>query len=416
MKPYILVVLITASVGACSSLTNVDAPDVTQPNSLASAAGADVLRAGAVGKFAATFSGSLSPISEITDELFSARPGGGTVRDQRLMVVLNGYDYAGFQATRVNALRAIAAYQAYAPGQRTRIGQMFAIAGIVEISFAEHVCSGVPLSQFVGSAAQYGAPLTTTQMFQQALADFDSAVAYGGSDAVIGSLARIGRARALIGLDRAPEAGAAVASVPTTFLYQTEHSTSVQPNLMARDWLQTKQITVADREGSNGLDFLSSNDPRIPVTNLGTGFDGQTTVWLFTKYNSIGAPIVVASGVEARLIEAEAALKAGQAQNALDILNALRTTVSGLAPLTLQSTVGARVDQLFRERAFWLFLTGHRLGDLRRLMRQYGRLAQNIFPVGPYRDGLTYGADVNFPVDPAETNNPNFTGCLDRSS
>jgi len=76
------------------------------------------------------------------------------------------------------------------------------------------------------------------------------------------------------------------------------------------------------------------------------------------------------------------------------------------------------VDQLFRERAFWLFLTAHRLGDLRRLMRQYGRPIGQVFPTGDYyhagaRPGTLgqYGQQVSLVVPVQETNNPNYTNC-----
>ena len=72
---------------------------------------------------------------------------------------------------------------------------------------------------------------------------------------------------------------------------------------------------------------------------------------------------------------------------------------------------------LFRERAYWLWLTAHRLGDLRRLIRQYGFAADSVFPSGPYFKSQvpTYGSDVNFPVPVDEENNPNFTQCIDRN-
>ena len=102
-------------------------------------------------------------------------------------------------------------------------------------------------------------------------------------------------------------------------------------------------------------------------------------------------------------------------------LNSLRATggVAGLAPLaTAPTTQAAAVDLFFRERAAWLWLTGHRLGDMRRLIRQYGRNANTVFPVGPVitRAGSTYGNDVNYPVPFNETANPNFTACLDRNA
>jgi len=128
---------------------------------------------------------------------------------------------------------------------------------------------------------------------------------------------------------------------------------------------------------------------------------------------------VVADGIEARLIEAEAMLQNGDGPGMVNALNALRADAGNngnfnLPALTDPGTTDGRVDLLFRERAFWLFATGHRLGDMRRLVRQYGRPANTVFPTGPYFKGGNYGTDVNLPVPFAEQNNPNFTGCLNR--
>jgi hypothetical protein len=72
---------------------------------------------------------------------------------------------------------------------------------------------------------------------------------------------------------------------------------------------------------------------------------------------------------------------------------------------------------MFSERAFWFFATGHRLGDLRRLVRQYGRAAESVFPTGAYFKGGTYGPDVNLPIPFDELNNPLAqSGCLDREA
>jgi hypothetical protein len=98
-------------------------------------------------------------------------------------------------------------------------------------------------------------------------------------------------------------------------------------------------------------------------------------------------------------------------------LNDLRSAVVGLDPLATPGDAITATDLLFRERAFWLFATGHRLGDLRRLIRQYGRDPETVFPTGEYyKGGLTYGVDVNLPLPRREENNPNVTGCLDRNA
>jgi hypothetical protein len=137
--------------------------------------------------------------------------------------------------------------------------------------------------------------------------------------------------------------------------------------------------------------------------------------------------------VEARLIEAEAQLHANPDDGAwLATLNALRTDgtqdgsgaynpgtggVGGLAPLVDPGTTAGRVDLLFRERAFWLFLTGHRQGDLRRLLRQYGRDQADLYPVGTYPGSVfPYGGAVTRPIPTDESPNPLFTGCLSRSA
>ena len=57
-----------------------------------------------------------------------------------------------------------------------------------------------------------------------------------------------------------------------------------------------------------------------------------------------------------------------------------------------------------------------RLGDLRRLIRQYDRAENTVFPSGEYHKGGEYGSDVNFPVSSDERNNPKFTGCIDRAA
>jgi len=63
-----------------------------------------------------------------------------------------------------------------------------------------------------------------------------------------------------------------------------------------------------------------------------------------------------------------------------------------------------------------MFGTGHRLGDLRRLIRQYGRGSETVFPSGAFGKGGSFGGDVNLPISQDETNNPNFSQCLDRDA
>jgi hypothetical protein len=130
---------------------------------------------------------------------------------------------------------------------------------------------------------------------------------------------------------------------------------------------------------------------------------------------------VVASGVDARLIEAEGFLRANDIPNMMAVLNALRAAPQNLgafsSPVMALAAPVTPTDAralLFREKAFWTFGRGQRLGDLRRLVRQYQLPANQVYPVGKYFKGGDYGNDVTLPVPQAEFNNPNFTGCIDR--
>jgi hypothetical protein len=133
-------------------------------------------------------------------------------------------------------------------------------------------------------------------------------------------------------------------------------------------------------------------------------------------------PVDVVNGVDARMIEAEVALKAGNVALWLSIHNALRAAPPKLgeiqpvamAPLVDPGTADARLSLQFREKALWTFGRGQRLGDMRRLIRQYGRTELATFPQGVHYKGGSYGKDVNLPVVTDERNNPNFKGCTDR--
>ena len=280
----------------------------------------------------------------------------------------------------------------------------------------------------VSGEFQYGDPLTTAQIFGRASSTLDSAIA-NATGTNFRSLAAVGKARVLLGLGQFAQAAAAVSAVPTAFRHTLNHSiaTTRQNNgLWTAMYNAGSRYTIGTSEGTNGIDYLvSPADPRAPwVATTNVGFDGTSgNLPRQLKYTSQSAPFILADGIEARLIEAEARLQGGTQADRDAVfaqLNVLRATglTAAIAPLAASpSTQAAAVDMLFRERAFWLWLTGHRLGDMRRLVRQYARTAATVFPVGNvrYRPGQTYGSDVNLVIPFTERNNPKFKGCLDRN-
>jgi hypothetical protein len=230
-----------------------------------------------------------------------------------------------------------------------------------------------------------------------------------------------------------------VAGVPTNYAYDATSSTSSQ-NGIWNQGLSQRRYTVGDSlEGNahnllvkNAIPFYSLHDPRLPATYTISGKDttksqdGLTfsrTTTLYSQTTSIS----IVNGIDARLLEAEAALRANSPAAMIATLNALRaapqtigtltTSPAALPPLTDPGTADGRLTLLFREKALWTFSRGQRLGDMRRLIRQYNKTADQVFPVGTHYRGTTYGADVNLPITTGESNgNPNFTACLDRNA
>ena len=423
----------------CNSLTSVDAPDILQPSQLDTPDGANVLRVGAISNF--YYFGIFYPfgvqgtVGVLSDELVSGGSDGTQdALDARRLTVDAEFTYYTMHQSRHNFEAAIAAYQKFSQLPRDYMGELFALLALDENYLGEVMCSGVPLSEIVNGQPQYGPQLTTQEMFQHALGYADSGVKYAVDTVRYKYLAQVVRARVLLNQGQFDAAATAVSGVPTSFLFNAEASTAAlnQYNLIGLNQVYGKFYGVADKEGTNGIDFRSSGDPRIVpnIADLGLGADGLTDIFEWLPYGNLDSPVPLANGIEARLIEAEAAMQRGDAATWLTTLNTLRTDgtqtggvynpgtggVAGLAPLTDPGTAAARVDLTFRERAFWLYFTGHRLGDLRRLIRQYGRSQDTVFPTGPYKNNGNYGTDVNVAVPSGENNNPNFHGCLDRDA
>ena len=304
------------------------------------------------------------------------------------------------------------------PATDTGIPEMYSLAGFTYVFFAEGFCSGVPVSRIVNDQIEYGQPLTTAQVLDTAVIRFNTALAHPSivPGDPIHSLASVGLGRALLNLGLFAEAAAAVASVPPDFVYETEHSTT--PAALHNgvfEAFNNGNFGVFDQEGGNGLNYVSAEDVRVQGDS-GIGADNNTETWFPSKYPNFDASIPLADYLEAQLIIAESELQAGAFSAMTQRLNDLRDA-AGLGPLATPGSPDAATDLLFTERAFWLFATGHRLGDMRRLIRQYGRDPETVFPTGEwYKGGLTYGTDVNLPLPRREENNPNVTGCLDRNA
>jgi hypothetical protein len=347
---------------------------------------------------------------------------------------------------RLAADLAIRGLRQYRPDPARTIADMYFARGFSEMQMAQDFCNGIPLSRVEGNEVIPGVPLPVDSVFRRAIASYDSAIATAtGTDTAsvtIRRAATVGKARALLGINQIAQAAALVDTIPLSFAYNHTFAITSGDNIIWNQAASSRRYTVGDSlEGNarnflvaNAIPFFSAADPRLPVvyTIAANGRDtvksqdGQTNSRTTTLYGRT-TPIAVVNGLDARLIVAEGELREGDFAGMMAILNALRANppkvgevqAPAMAALPVPTTMEAAVNVYFREKAFWTFSRGQRLGDLRRLIRQYGRTPANTFPTGNHFKGGAYGPDVNLPVPQAEENNPNVppTGaCIDRNA
>ena len=437
--------------GACESVRDdllaADDPDIISPDAVKSPEGAEALRIGALSRLRAITAGGEGAWllgGLLVDEWKSSDTFLQRNETDERKVQDNNANVQGMlrdlYRPRTNAREAIDALREFKPTPAANIGQMYFVMGFAEMTLAENFCNGIPFGDASTGTVTYGPPISNAEAFAMALAHFDSGLTTtAATDAFSVSVRHslsLAKARTLIHLGRFADAATAVAAVPTNYQLNSTFSLTAGSNQIwslntsAKRWTVGDSFDVAGRI-RNAIPFASARDPRLPVIGTATGtspagrgFDNQTNFIYQTLWGRTDATPIV-SGLDARLIEAEAKLQANDLAGMTTILNALRTSAQSLGAittpvmtaLTTPATKDAAIDLYFREKAFWTFGRGQRLPSLRRLVRQYGRTQDNVFPQGTFfKTSTPYGPDVNFPVTRDELNNPEFTGCTDRNA
>jgi hypothetical protein len=408
------------SLAACDTkkILAVTDPEIPTDETLQKPEALPLLVRGAMGEFWSAYGGNgqslgyVAAVGLFTDEFWTADVGvASNAMDLRVLQppqAGNASDNAFNQLQRArrstgSAAAAVAAVRGANDKDRATL---LALEAYSYVALAEGFCSAVPVSRVDGGNLVDGAPLTTAQLLDSAVVRFQESLSALPSD-----VARVGLGRALLDQGKFAAAATAVHAVPNSYRFLMEYSDNSYQNPIWTLVNGSGRFTVADREGSTGLNFRAAADPRVVSARTGTrvGIDNQTALFEQKKYADRAADIPLADGTEARLIEAEAALQAGDNAAFLQLLNAPRAGVTGLAPLADPGTAAGRRDLLFRERAFWLYATGHRLGDYRRLVKQYSLPATSVYPVGAHPVlGSQYGDKVVFPVPFNEERNPLF--------
>jgi hypothetical protein len=440
----VITVGLTIAAASCKSneILNVTTPDVLTPGVFNTPTGTDPLRFGVISDFTVGFDGSGDSFTTMSGDMSDEMVATDTFAERlsvnsRSPIDVNSSTesvYRALQQAHSGAIKAATVLAATQPNQKWQRGEMYMLRGFIEVFLAEGFCSGTAFSTADDQGVvTYGPVNSTSDLFNLAVASFDSAISVADTSKRVLYGSAIGKARALLNLAKFTDAAAAVAAIPRTFQLLTYHSTASsreQNGMWNAAANGSSRYSVVNNEGKNGLPYLATPDPRIPWSpSTRIGFNSiSTNLPTETKFAQTTSGII-GDGTEAQLDILEARLQGG-AQADRDAvfagLNALRasntpviTAMAGPAP----TTQAAAVDQYFQERAYWTWLTGHRLGDMRRLVRQYGRDAETVFPTGLVSSSGTpsitqnlsgsYGTATSMIVPFSERNNPNYKGCLD---
>ena len=454
------------TIAACDRIKNEllepQNPGLVDQGAVGSPAAAAALKVGAIGRFKrlaydsapAGFAGSSvwEAAGLLTDEFSNSDfQNSQNDVDARTMSPDNqASNYTRVTQARGYITDAIAAEKQFEPQKTPDIGELYAALAFIEVNLAESFCNGIPLGSNKQGVVDYSSPdfkpLTNAEVYVVALGHVDNALSTLGSATDVATtfvrqLALITKARILVDQGKFTEAAALVPSstIPSSYQYLWTSSASNNNDDLGIWTLNNSisRMTVGDSSMTyqgktfrifNAVPFASANDPRVPILK-GTDAqlsaeDGLTPLFIQQVWKNRDDAIPAASGIDARLIEAEALLNSGDYVGMTGILNALRAAPpsigafkpAAMAPLVAPTVKDDAVTLFFREKAFWTFGRGQRLGDLRRLVRQYGRAQDQVFPTGQHYKGGNYGSDVNLPVPDAERVNPQFKGCLDRNA
>ena len=304
------------------------------------------------------------------------------------------------------------------PDKALYLATIQAYAGWPLIAFGEGFC-GTPIG---GD----GPVFEPSELLAMAETVFTDAVvrteAAGLSE--LAMLARIGRARARLGLGMYEEAISDAALVPAGFVHLV--SRDPVPDDRANTHVASVNGTAADGAGQKHatiapdlrvLDWKGVSDPRIGAFFDGTmGQDGVTPHWRHDKAVSLGSPTVLASWREAQLILAEAYAMTDRLPESIQVLDSFHAA-AGLPPVTATDlpTRDDVIRHLLEERRRELFAEGgHRLRDHLRWRGtdfQVPFLGEpgSIHPDGIWLDpdtgvpgSLDYGSATCFPVPAVE--------------
>lgn len=438
----LLVAATALATAGCEGILDVDDPTVVQPEAL-NPQNARVIVNGVVLDFQEAFDDYTRYSAMFTDEMILAGtfPTRLQVDERRIdpdNSTITGELYEPLQTARHTA--------------QTREEEFAAALDDPEFSeITDILQEGLLFSRYYGGYARLllgelycrtvldslGSAVSSDEAVQSALAHFERAEATAGDAGrpEFGSAALIGQARAHLWLGNYQQAADLVSGIPDDFILVSEYSsnTTEQYNeLYTFTYGDTESIrwtvgdSTADERGNEKWAYLQEWVELGLIDPEPTGFSSFNSaipVNLQRSQPRREADVPLASGWEARMIQAEAELRAGNTGAAEDIINPLLTDpeqannpirlanpsiiaaegdilTGAFEAVSFTGDLQADLRELARARAAGLWLSGQRQATLRRFLDD----GVNLYPDRE-------GDDTCFPIVQQELdNNPNVDG------
>lgn len=409
-------------VSGCKDILTVSNPGALQEDQLTDPALEQFVVNGVIGEFQYAYSYYALWSGVLSDELYTDHTEVG-IRELSLHYIQesNGTNQSVFEVLSrartsaddgVTRLKVMLGANA---GTSLNVARALAYGGYAYTLLGEGFCEA-PVNLSAG--------LPSAELFQRAVQHFDSAVtvaqayaAVPGTSAAnvalatdIINMARVGAARASLKSGDATKAKTYATLVPDTYEKWSYYSAnSVRENNIVNATVRTSGAWLSMAPAFQGL-----NDVRAPQNpTVRTGLN-SLTIWLplrpsqYSGWTATGAAqtiditsnIRMASGLETKYIATEAD---GPGAAMLAFVNSRRA----IANKPAVNLSGAELLAEFRmQRGIDFFLTGQRLGDLRR----YKVAGVNLFPSGKYPvTADLYQSATCFVVPLSEkTGNPNY--------
>jgi hypothetical protein len=432
---------------ACDGLLDVDTSGILTPDDLEGSGPASIapMVFGVVGNYQEAVDGIVEYGAVMTDEMIASGPFGSRLQVDARFIQPQNFELTAAVYLPLHQARHLADTTALILQQRLQDADYASVVG--------DILAGMSLSKLYGGYSRVWlaelycwsiltgvtpepAPLLPDARMRQALQLLREteaqALVAGYADVRLAAL--VGQARAHLWLREYEQAAAIAARVPRAFVYNAEYSQNsvTQYNeVYATTWGDAAAVASTVGSGEvlgRGNERFEHFDQFVALNLIVVrpgGIVAETAsipVMLQTLYKRQDSDIMIASGVEAILIRAEAAVRGGRTAEATQLLNDLRADYSlrvalsskvdlpapedQLEPLALTGNVRSDLKTIADERARELWLTGDRFVTSRRFRRD--SFGIDLFP--PVKTTLGGADDTAFPIAQRELDaNPNLS-------